>query len=1371
MTRPNCFLFRFLSATIVALLSSGIVHALPVVPGAVGFGTDTPAGRGGIVYRVTNLNNSGPGSLRFGIEDASMRQPRVIVFEVSGVIELLSDLVIRDDSVGAYSHLTIAGQTAPYPGITLRNFGISIRSHDILIQHIAIRPGNLVGTQGQLDNRDAIKIDAIAGVTIDRIVLDHVSCSWSVDEMASIWGNGGIIRNVTFLNSIFAKPIMNGEPDASGHSRLRSHSEGTHGFGPLVGPNTSNVSMIRNIMAFNYGRNPAVANTTAGAQLVNNLIYRPGPFPNGVLRFDNLTVAPHAVSVIGNAIIRHPTPFVMDHTVLPNPAVVDPQTLITTSTNFPTFYSTGIYIHDNVSASAVFYLEDNRLLNPQTNTWLLNDAIVRDRSPTPVTRVNADPYLNSGGTAWSPWASADVEAKLMLGAGKFPANRDPIDAVIIGEMLGRENPLPAGGTFLERFSDLGTDPWAPANVQNTRSIETRANPNGDDDSDGYTNLEEWLHQMAALVETAENLPPVANAGHDQSLVVHGSPTASVTLAGHASYDLNGDAFTYAWTWTAGSASGVAPTVTLPVGQTIVTLTVTDEDGATGTDTVTVNIVDVPPPVAFADLSFTYSGTPKPATVVTSPPDLAVEILYEGSPTPPTLPGAYEVVATIVDPIVSGTATGTLVIAPTAFVRHAPTLNGALNGSVQVVLPENVTLNGNADVAGDLLVPGLPSIQINGTPTYGGTIDGPGAATPTTHRITLNSTAHLRHVIRRVDPPAITDVVAPPAPSGTRNLSLNQAGQSPGDFATLRNLTLNNGVGPVDIPPGTYGSFTANSNSSFRFGVAGATEPATYNLQDLTLNSGSQLQFIGPAVLTLANTAIFNNAIIGAAAHPEWLRLRVAAGGATLNGASFHGVIAAPSGTITLSGAQLAGRVIANRLTLNGNAMLQHTADAVAPEVVISAPVDGATIKGVVSVVAEAADDVGVVGVQFKANGENLGAEDRTAPFALAWNTVPIVEGDYTLTAVARDREGNAATSAPVTVTVANAIFDTFENGVAPGWVSDGGTWGVSSEVGTRVYRQTNPGLTVVRSVRSDTNWTDQVVEADVTLRTVTGSNRFFGVLARHGVTPNNYYYLVLRTNNSIELKRIVNNVAANIAPPVTSFPVAIGTTYRLRLEVIGTTLKGYVNGQLKIQGTDTAFASGSAGLLTFFSDVVFDDVHLDPTPKSPVLAADDYEDGDAAGWTALAGAWSVASGATSQVFRQTDESAAAIALGGGSGGRQIIEVAAKPLSFAGEAAWIGCVARYVDLANHYAVALRNGGTIQLWKTENGVVTTLASAVVPAATGISQSIRLTAVGESLKVYLDGRLVLQATDATFATGPAGLATSSASAEFDGWLVVAP
>ncbi len=880
--------------------------------------------------------------------------------------------------------------------------------------------------------------------------------------------------------------------------------------------------------------------------------------------------------------------------------------------------------------------------------------------------------------------------------------------------------------------------------------------------------------MAVAVETADNVPPIANAGSDQTVVVHGESTTPVTLDGRASYDLNGDALSYAWSWTGGSATGATPTVVLPVGQTVITLVVTDPQGATGSDTVTVDVEDVPPPIVFGDLNFTYSGTPKPATVVTFPENLAVEVLYDGSPTPPTLPGSYAVVATIVDPAFSGTAHGTLVISPTAAVRHAPVINGVVDGSIHVALPENITLNSSAEISGDLLVPGTPQVRINGTPSYSGTIDGEGAPAPETHRITLNSGARLRHALRRIDPPAMPTVAAPTAPAGTRNVLLNQARQSPGDFATLRNLTLNSGVGVIDVPPGAYGSFTANSNSGFRLGVAGATEPAIYHLQSLTLNSSSQLQIVGPVALTMASATTINNAVVGSVENPEWLTLQVAAGGVTLNGAvNFHGSIVAPSGTVTLNGStQLAGRVSADRLTINGGAALRHTADAIAPTIAITTPSDGASIKGIVSVAADATDDRDVVGVQFKANGADLGAEDRTAPFAIEWNTVPATEGEYALTAVVRDREGNTATSAPVTVTVRNAIFDTFENGNAEGWISDGGTWIVNNEAGTHVYRQTNPGLTALRSVRAETNWTDQVVEADVTLRAVTGNNRFFGVLARHGDTPNNYYYLVLRTNNSIELKRIVNNVAANIAPPVTAFPVEIGTTYRLRLEVIGSTLKGYVNGELKIQGTDTSFTSGPGGLLTYFSDVAFDDVHIDPTPNSPVLAADDFEDDDSEGWTTTAGAWSVALEGDNHVFRQTDASGVARAqIVGAHGDRQIIEVEMKPLGFGDADGWSGLTLRHVDAANHYVVALHSDGTVALRKVEAGVVTTLGTSAAAIEVNAWQALRVAAVGESLKVYLNGRLILQASDASFPAGSVGLVTSSASAEFDELVVVAP
>src|SRR5581483_2576566 len=150
--------------------------------------------------------------------------------------------------------------------------------------------------------------------------------------------------------------------------------------------------------------------------------------------------------------------------------------------------------------------------------------------------------------------------------------------------------------------------------------------------------------------------------------------------------------------------------------------------------------------------------------------------------------------------------------PVAFVRHAPALNGSLDGSLQVMSAEGFTLNGGASVSGDLLVPGTPTVRLNGNTGYGGTLDGAGAATPSNYQITLNGGAALRHVVRRTDPLALPMVTAPPPPSGTRSVSINNAGQSAGDFSTLRHLTLNGGVGQLAIPPGAYGDFTANGDA-------------------------------------------------------------------------------------------------------------------------------------------------------------------------------------------------------------------------------------------------------------------------------------------------------------------------------------------------------------------------------------------------------------------------------------------------------------------------------------------------------------------------------------------------------------------------------
>ncbi|HWA27198.1 MAG TPA: Ig-like domain-containing protein, partial [Lacunisphaera sp.] len=272
---------------------------------------------------------------------------------------------------------------------------------------------------------------------------------------------------------------------------------------------------------------------------------------------------------------------------------------------------------------------------------------------------------------------------------------------------------------------------------------------------------------------------------------------------------------------------------------------------TGMALLTLTIAKAPSSLVLTSLQQPYDGSPKSPTAVTTPSGLTVTFTYDGNATAPTLPGGYSVVATIDDPNYSGTTSDAFVITITGLVRHAPTLNGDVDGSVQVLLPENVTLAGSSMVGGGLLLPGTPSVVIHGSSVLGSTIDYNGAATPTSHTVTLNGNAMLGHLGRRVDALAMPVVAPPPAPAGTRNVAMNSSSQSPGDFATLRNLTLSGSAGMVAVPPGTYGNFSASGNSGFILGVAGSTEPAVYNLQNLSVGGlpggAPKLQVVGPVI--------------------------------------------------------------------------------------------------------------------------------------------------------------------------------------------------------------------------------------------------------------------------------------------------------------------------------------------------------------------------------------------------------------------------------------------------------------------------------------------------------------------------------------------
>jgi fibronectin type 3 domain-containing protein len=367
------------------------------------------------------------------------------------------------------------------------------------------------------------------------------------------------------------------------------------------------------------------------------------------------------------------------------------------------------------------------------------------------------------------------------------------------------------------------------------------------------------------------------------------------------------------------------------GTFAVTLGATNAMGTT-TGNLTITIGKGVATIIFGDsiqtaIKFGYDGTAKSPTVTTSPSGRTVLLTYtkNGVPAEPIYPGTYLVTATVDDPNYAGTKTETLVITIAVLVRHAPTIGSIIDGSMQVLTPESFTLKGGAAFSGDVLVPGVPTLQINGTPTYAGLKYGPGSSTPTNYTVTLGGGAVLRYLVRQVDAIDLPTVAAPPAPSGNRNVTLKSAGQSAGDFATLGNLTLKDGVGAVAVPAGTYGAFIASGNSGFILGVAGATEPAIYNLQSLSLSgANSSLQIVGPVTLTLANGATIAGTA-GDAAHPEWLELRISSGGVTLNaGATLRAIVSAPSGAVTLNdSAMLVGRVAADRFTLNTNGLLDE----------------------------------------------------------------------------------------------------------------------------------------------------------------------------------------------------------------------------------------------------------------------------------------------------------------------------------------------------------------------------------------------------------------------------------------------------------------
>jgi len=426
------------------------VRAAPVellaFPGAEGAGRLATGGRGGAVLRVTNLEDSGPGSLRAAVD---AKGPRTVVFDVAGTIVLKSPLKI------SRPNLTIAGQTAPGGGITLRDQTLVVAADDVVIRFIRSRLGDESRTEG-----DAIWINSGR-----RIILDHVSASWSVDETLSASARydepGQGFHDLTVQWSIISESL-----------RHSIHAKGDHGYGSLIrGGAGSKISFHHNLWANHLARMPRPGNyegpdkDPVGAffEFRSNVFYNWG---KGHAGYDADKAALAAYSFIDNAYVMGPD-----------------------------------------SEKPIAFNESNSLAKAWFAGNSMNGALPADPWSL-VSGLQAPGYRQSGPIDVAPVAAdpAALAYERVLADAGASVFRDSVDARVVAGVRDRSGRLidsqaqvggwpvlPAGVAAADTDGDGMPDAWETAHGFNPKTADGVALAK---DGSGYTNLELYLADIA-----------------------------------------------------------------------------------------------------------------------------------------------------------------------------------------------------------------------------------------------------------------------------------------------------------------------------------------------------------------------------------------------------------------------------------------------------------------------------------------------------------------------------------------------------------------------------------------------------------------------------------------------------------------------------------------------------------------------------------------------------------------------------------------------------------------------------------------------------------------------------------------------------------
>ena len=455
-------------------------------PEAEGAGKYTTGGRGGVVYEVTNLDDSGVGSLRDAIGKTGAR---TIVFRVSGNIKLKSTLKISKGDV------TIAGQTAPGDGICLSNYTLSVQANNVIIRFIRCRLGDTTlirdanGTpywNATINNYLHVEDDAAHGMgTYKNIILDHCSFSWSIDECASFYGN----ESFTMQWCLISESLYNS-----------FHTKGKHGYGGIWGG--KNASFHHNLLAHHTSRNPRFAGgetaVCVNVDFRNNVIYNWGF--NSVYGGEAGTI-----NMVANYYKSGPATDASKRY-----RIVEPSSNPALGKGPGKFFVDQNYVAGSTTISA--------------NNWsggvqgsFVNDTSIKAIDPFPFEPIAIQ-------------TAEEAYVSVLQNVGACIPKRDTIDSRIISET--ETGTITFGGSYgvgkgiIDSQEDVGG--WPILN-STTPPVDTdkdgmpddwelakNLNPNNSDDrnlisSSGYTNLEDYLNELGTIVTSVEEKPiSVAN---------------------------------------------------------------------------------------------------------------------------------------------------------------------------------------------------------------------------------------------------------------------------------------------------------------------------------------------------------------------------------------------------------------------------------------------------------------------------------------------------------------------------------------------------------------------------------------------------------------------------------------------------------------------------------------------------------------------------------------------------------------------------------------------------------------------------------------------------------------------------------------------